>query len=329
MASRSSLAVLVVASCAALASPALAQSAADKETARSLMDQGLELREHKDFKGALARLDAADQIMHVPTTALEVARTQEMLGLLVEARDTLARILTAIPTPHEPAQFRAARASAQKLDDALEGRVPAVTVTVSGVAAGATPSLSVDNVAVPAAVIGLPRRLNPGHHVMVATTSTAEGREEIDIREGEKKEVTIVLAPVTKTPNAPQVDLPPPQAPTPPEAHRSYLLPGVAFGVGGAALIVSGVTGVLMLAKQSDLSNTCPNHVCAPSKYSDLDAANTLATISTVGFIVGGVGVAVGVIALLVGKPSVAQTQTQATVQPWIGAGAAGVRGTF
>lgn len=311
----------------AVAAPASAQSAADKETARSLMDQGIELRDHKDYKSALARFEAANQIMHVPTTALEVARTQALLGLLVEARDTLAQIMTSVPAPREPAQFREARAQAQTLDTALEARVPTVTVTVSGAREGTAVNLSVDGVAVPSAVIGLPRRINAGHHVMIATTSTSEGRAEVDLAEGEKKDVSIVLAATAKpAPAATTTE----EEPPPPalESHRSYVLPIVLFSVGGAGLIAGGVTGALMLAKQSSLSTTCPNHVCPPAAYGDLDTANMLATTSTIAFIVGGVGVAAGIVALIAGKPS-APAPTQASIEPWVGLGWAGVRGTF
>jgi hypothetical protein len=312
----------------ALASPsAFAQSAADRETARTLMDQGNDLRDHGDLKGALARFSAANQIMRVPTTALEVARTQVALGLLVEARDTLAQIMSSVPAPREPAQFHDARVQAQTLDASLESRVPTVTVTVSGAAEGATVTLAVDGVAVPAAVIGLPRRLDPGHHVMVATTNTAEGRAELDVAEGEKKDVAITLATIAK-PVAPVA--PPIETPTPivPESHRSYVLPIVLFGVGGAALIAGGVTGGVMLGQQSSLNTNCPNHVCPSSQYGALDSANALATTSTVLFIAGGVSVAAGVIALLVGKPS-APPSSQAFVTPWIGFGSAGIRGAF
>ncbi len=318
---------LGLAGCLAFAAPASAQSAADKETARTLMDQGNDLRDHGDLKGALTRFVGANQIMHVPTTALEVAKTQVALGQLVEARDTLAQIISSVPSPREPQQFREARAEAQTLDASLEARVPTVTVSVSGAKNGATPSLSIDDVAVPAAVIGLPRRLDPGHHVMVATTSTQEGRAEIDVAEGEKKDVTITLAtvakPVAVAPKAPEEEPPPP-----PEVHRSYALPITFFSIGGASLIAGAITGALMLSQESNLATTCPGHVCPPSQYGALDGANTLATISTVTFIVGGVGVAAGIVTLLVGKPSAPQP-SQAKIEPWIGLGSAGVRGTF
>ena len=69
-----------------------AQIGRDRETARTLMQQGRELTAKGDLKEALKRFKGADDIMHVPTTGLEVARTQAPLGLLVEARDTIARI---------------------------------------------------------------------------------------------------------------------------------------------------------------------------------------------------------------------------------------------
>ncbi len=132
----SRIGAITLAACLAIAAPAFAQSAADRETARSLMDQGDDLRSKGDLKAALQRFQAATEIMHVPTTAIEVARTQASLGLLVEARDTLAQIMSSVPARGEPPQFRDARLEAQKLDASLEPRVPTVTVTVSGAKEG-------------------------------------------------------------------------------------------------------------------------------------------------------------------------------------------------
>lgn len=327
MGSRSSAIGFAIAACLAVSAPAWAQSAADRETARSLMDQGDDLRNKGDLKAALQRFQAANEIMHVPTTALEVARTQASMGLLVEARDTLAQIMSSAPTPREPAQFRAARDEAQKLDASLEPRVPMVTVAVTGAKEGSPVSLSVDGVAVPSAVIGLPRRMNPGHHVMIATTSTQEGRLEINVGEGENKEVSIPLATVAK-PTPTTTTTTEEQPPPPPEAHRSYALPIVFFSIGGASLIAGAITGAMELSQQSSLQTNCPNHVCPPSQYGALDSANTLATVSTITLIVGGAAVAAGVITLFVGKPSTPAPK-EAHIEPWIGLGSAGLRGTF
>src|ERR1700722_14015621 len=67
-------------------------TAADRATARTLMQQGRDLRDKGDLKEALKRFQGADDAVHAPSTALELARTQVALSLLVEARDTLAAI---------------------------------------------------------------------------------------------------------------------------------------------------------------------------------------------------------------------------------------------
>src|SRR5260221_5508152 len=77
-------------------------SAAEKETARSLMKAGRASRDKGDHKAALESFKAADAIMKVPTTGLEVGREQVALGLLVEARDTFLKIVRIPVEPKEP-----------------------------------------------------------------------------------------------------------------------------------------------------------------------------------------------------------------------------------
>ena len=199
MASRSVLVSLAVASmmvAALTAGECRAQpSPADCETARQLMDDGHALRSKNDLKGALARFKAADDIMHVPTTGFEVARTQASLGLLVEARDMIARIRLIPATPGEPAPFKDARAKAEQLDASLAGRMPRLTVVVHGAPSGQALLMSIDGVAVPAAGIGLPRAVDPGHHLVVVSADGAEGRGESSVQEGETKSLDVTLAP--------------------------------------------------------------------------------------------------------------------------------------
>jgi len=85
MAFRSLLVTCTLAASLGLASAVAAAepSPADKETARGLMAEGRSGRDKGDLKGALKAFAAADSIMHVPTTGVEVARTQAALGQLV------------------------------------------------------------------------------------------------------------------------------------------------------------------------------------------------------------------------------------------------------
>ena len=117
--------------------------------------------------GALARFKAADSIMGVPTTGFEVARTQADLGLLIEARATLRRVLAIPQRPEDPEPFSIARDKAKRLDAELSQRIGAVRVLVLGVTHRHV-FVTVDHDEVPAAALGLPFRVNPGTHRVVA-----------------------------------------------------------------------------------------------------------------------------------------------------------------
>ncbi|HEY3253132.1 MAG TPA: hypothetical protein VGJ91_04255, partial [Polyangiaceae bacterium] len=200
-------------------------------------------------------------------------------------------------------------------------------------------SVAVAGKPVPAALLGAERPTDPGTHQV---TATAEGYKPasatVTLAEGGHQDITLLLE---KDPNAVSalppsstgavaattVDTSAPQ----PSAKKSKTPALVAFGIGGAGLIVGGITGGLAFAKASD----CPNKVC--ETQSDLDSARTLATISTIGFGVGIAGVAVGTILLLTGgsksETATAQVKEQPApklaVHPWFGVSSVGVTGSF
>jgi hypothetical protein len=88
------------------------------------------------------------------------------------------------------------------------------------------------------------------------------------------------------------------------------------------------VAGVLAIRKRSELASVCPGSICAPEQAPARDSYRTLGTISTVGFIVGGVGAVAGIVLLLT-QPESTQTGKAATMIPFIGLEGAGVAGTF
>src|SRR5580692_6857338 len=152
-----------------LAGSAFAEpSAADKETARRLMSEGRAQRDAKDLAAALQSFQAADALMHVPTTALEVARTQIALGKLVEAHDKLLAMDRIPATPDEPRPFVEARAAAETLGNDVEARIPTLKITILGLSAGATPTVLVDGTEIPPAALMAKRAIDPGHHVVTA-----------------------------------------------------------------------------------------------------------------------------------------------------------------
>lgn len=331
--------LVITAATTASADPSLS----DRETARSLMDDGDAKRDKNDFKAALKSYEAADAIMHVPTTGLEVARAQAQLGMLLEARETLGRVNRLPPKPGEPAPFTAARKTAEALTAEIGARIPSVTVLVTNGEPGQTTVVVFDGEIVPPAASAAPRKVNPGRHSVVARSGSLEKKQDIDVAERESKTVTIDLKPF-KAP----APVPPPGGEEPVETSSPSSLPKVlifgGFGLGVVGIGVGSVTGLLSISQVSDVKKDCQNNVCPQSKSGDIDSAKSMGTISTIAFIAGGVGVGAGIIGLILqskqssaestpplGTSAASATSAKATltVRPDVGPTWLGMHGSF
>ncbi len=332
----SAVAVALCVGGSAIAEP----TAADKETARGLMAEGRADRDRGDVQGALKAFAAADAIMHVPTTGLELARAQAAVGQLVEALDTALRVARTPERPNEPVPFRVAREAATALDAELEGRVPSLKIVVTGAPQGTSARVTVDGAAVPAELLGQPRKLNPGHHAIVARAGAAEATQEIDVAERESKDVTVELpGPPAPAPAAGETPETPPQNDERPRSGsplRNAMIWG-GFGVAGAGLLLGSITGLVSLSQTSSIksSGQCLGDNCGPAEFGDISTAQTMATISTVSFIAGGAGALVGLGGLLLSSgasPPASDAPAAANaarIQPWVSVGSVGVAGRF
>lgn len=319
-------------------------SAADKETARNLMNQGDASYASKDFKAALRSYVAADQIMGVPTTGVEVAKAQEALGKLVEARDTLLQVMRYPKADNEPRPFAQARQQANERSRKLAERIPSVTVLLSGLGEGQRATVKIDGTVLHAAAVGMPRKLNPGKHTIEVTASGfADVRREIVLPERAQERVAIELQPVTAAPplvpNEPAAatatEAPPRSAPAPVEADQGATtstssLTYIGFGLAGVGLTVGGITGALAYSKTGAAKDQCTGNVCPTTAESDIDSAKSMGTISTVSFAVGLVGAAVGVYGLMnPSEPEPSGSARSVRWQPTVGLGNVGVVGQF
>jgi hypothetical protein len=308
-------------------------SAADKETARGLMATGRADRTKGDLAGALKAFVAADAIMKVPTTGLEVARSQIALGQLVEARDTALQVTRLPVAPREPAPFKAARDAASALADELQGRIPSLTITLKNVPEGTEAAVTIDDAPLPAETMGQPRKLDPGHHVVTAKAGSADAKQEVDLAERDTKTVELVLPAQEAAPPAAAAPEAPPEQPSGGSGASKVMVIG-GFGLAGVGIVVGSITGILSLSKTSSIksSSACEGNVCNPSEDGDLSSAKTTATISTVSFVAAGVGAAVGVVGLFMGKSHAAPAAEPAAalhVEPTFGIGSIGLRGEF
>jgi hypothetical protein len=254
--------------------------------------------------------------MRVPTTGIALAHTQEKLGLLVEARDTALEVTRHAPRPEDPPPYAQARASATKLAEALTARIPSLLVRWSP-AGVSDVEVRVDGALVPASAASSPRKLNPGaHKVEVRAPGHLAVVRDVDVAEGRQVAVDVQLVSDGSKP-ADSMVLPPSDSPStvPPLAF-------VAFGVGAAGIGVGAVTGILSLNETAELEDgiCAPGGGCPQTAADQLDRAETLATVSTVSFVVGAVGITAGVLLVLL--------RPKTTAAPATGGGASFVQPT-
>ncbi len=307
--------------------PASAEiSAADLESARELYKQGKELRAAGDLKGALEKFKQGHALGQTPVTGLELGRAHMDLAQLLEAREVFLSIARLPVQPDEGEKSAGARTEAAQLAEQLRPRIPTLTVKVLGAPAGSPPVVTVDGATIPAAAVGAPRKLNPGSHEV--TAKAAGGPEEhatIELKEGESKELPLTL----KAPVAGAGD-PLPAKPEEKGPTKTNALVYVGFGVGAVGVVAGSVTGILALGKASKVDTACHQTTnCPASAKSDVTSGRTLGTISTISFIVGGVGALVGVYGLLTPVKTAAPPQTGLVVRPEVGLGWAGLNGSF
>jgi hypothetical protein len=320
-----------------VAQPAWAEpNAAERETARALMNDGDRKFEAKSYQEALRNYQGAHAIMGVPSTGYAVAKTQAALGLLVEARDSAVMVTRMPAKAGEPAPFTRSRVDAEKLARELAGRIGALQIVVEGPSAGTALEVDVDRVPVPTAVLRLGLKTNPGKHIVHASApGYVESSKDVTLREAETATVPLALEPSKPSATSPRVvagaSLGTSHEHPVDEAAGNGLPPlvWVGFGTGAAGIIVGTVAGVVHLAKVSSVKTDYCNGGtgCNPGFEEARDSAKPSATISTIGFAVGAVGIGVGVIGLVTSKRS--SGATGVWMAPSIGLGSFGAVGRF
>ena len=351
---RSLLAALALSASFALASPVFAQqspSDQDISLARNLGQQAEAAMGAKDYKKAEDLFARAHNLYPAALTlTLGLARAQAAQHKWVEASESYnALIRTGLP-PNPSQPFQDAFAAAQAEIGPAQQKIAQVTVTVKD-PSGAdvpNPTVTLDGAPFKSAALGVQAPVDPGQHTVHATADGfSPGDANFSVDEAGNATAPVVLqkgagtttttpgtttttpgttttTPDTTTTTTANTTNPPPGGDTTPHP-RSKIPMFVAFGVGGAGLILGAVTGFIAMGKHSDLSNTCANGTCPASSQSDVDSYHSMATLSTVGFIVAGVGSAAGVV-LLVTQPKNPPPQS-AWVSPYVGLGSVGAVG--
>jgi hypothetical protein len=330
-----------VAVCTLFAEPAFAQrSATDIETARQLYNQGTDLRDKGDLRGALEKLKAAHALGNTPITGVELCKTHAALAQPVEAREVCLGVGRIPPLAGETSRSVDARNEAARIAEDMRAKIAIVRLHITGVPQGRQPIVIVDGATVPLAALGEGRALDPGKHEVSARIGNGpETRSQVDLAPGESKDITLpVTAPAQEATPAP---LPPPgydqqQAP-PPKTHSNGLATA-GFIVGGIGVGIGAIAGIVALSDKSSLDDKCTNKQCGVPDHDALDTAKKWGNVSTAFFIIGGVGLATGLIATLaapsrttgqVPLPAAPQFRGALAITPDFGPGGVGVHGAF
>ena len=318
-------------------------------SARELAEDARDAYDAGDYAKALDLYRRAVALVPAPTLVLREARCLAKLGRLVEASELYVRVVQTPIDASSPSAYKTAVDEGGAELDALRPRIPMLKVSVSGARWGAVLDLRLDGQSMPAALMDVERPLDPGDHTVDGTIDqrpvaaqhvhATEGQHlQVVVRPTDLGDATAQPPPAAAAPPASNAAAPAASTEAPAPAPRDRgsaqrTLGWAAIGVGAAGVLTGVIAGVVSTGHEHDLENECPAGRCPPSAQSDLDAFRTTRTISTVGYVVGAVGLAAGVVLVLTAPrraPSVATNgASSARVGAFVGVGSAGVAGAF
>lgn len=334
--------LLLVGALALFAPTAFAQNDEQKAGARAAADEGGKAFEAGKFGDSLDLFTRAESLLHALPHLLYIARSHEKLGHLVKARETYLKMTREKLADGAPDAFKDAQTKAQTELQALEPRIPKVTISVKGDGA-ASAKVQMDGADVPAALVGIPHPVDPGQHKFVASGDGVKSEEtSVDIKEGGSETVELELKASADAGGGAaagggegSATLDPTEATK--GANGLRIASYVALGVGVVGLIGGTVFALQSKSKRDDAKALCnnPDGSCPDDKRNEInsldDDADKAKTFATVGFVVGGVGIAAGVTMFLLSgkKQSEPAAMYKPKVTPWVGFGSAGLSGSF
>lgn len=279
-----------------VSSVAGAQTSEDerRNAARDLGQKGNDAFDRGDYPAAADLYRRAVALYPVPTLSVRLGRSLVKLGRLVEAEEAYIKTLRYQLPADAPEPFKEAIAVAKSDLAELTPRVPRLRIDVAD---GRQAAVLVDGKLLEPALVGVSRKVDPGVYVIRAEADGSIPAEiKVEVRERSREAVRLELKADPGARSAAQAS-PAPSAPrdAQPETGQS-VLPYVAFGIGGLGLGLGIATGLMASGRRSDAAAACPDMRCARGSQgeADLNAFRDLRTVSSVGYVVGALGVAAG-----------------------------------
>jgi hypothetical protein len=266
------------------------------KAAREMFTDAYKDEQEKRFAQALEKFQRVAAVKESASVRYRIASVLEELGRLREARDAF-RALAATKPNLPQAQQAIADRSAERAHQ-LDGKIPKLVLRLQPNPPPDT-RVTIDGASVPASTT--PRRieLDPGEHVVQASSASSQPSEnKVTLAEGSEVEFTVMLTAKTAAPPPP----PPVEA-----APRNNTLAYVALGAGGVLLVSGLVLLGLREGDISDIKSACgANGSCPLAMKDDLQSKHDEAALfGPLGIGLGIAGIAVaGTGAYLLLRPS-------------------------
>jgi hypothetical protein len=298
-------------------------TAGDLATARAALKEALALREKGELPQSIARFQTAWDLVPTPVTGFELGKTQMMAGKILQAQELFQKVVRMPPSMEESERSKVAREESARLVKEIEPRIPSLKIRVK-LPQGASAVVRVDDESVPLSGAVTTRAVDPGSHEVVA--KAGDGPEQvvrIDVAESEVKDVELTPQWVP-----PKVDPKKEKGQVVVVREKTNILTFVGFTGASAGLALTASAAYVALTTHNDLVDKCGERFCPETNKDDVTIRNAWALvtlfsgIATVGLLTLGI---VGVTNPK--KENVVVGNVR--VQPTIGLGAFGLRGSF
>jgi serine/threonine-protein kinase len=269
---------------------------ADKAAAQALFDEGLRLMTSGDARHACPKLEESQRLDPAMGTLFRLSECWEAIGRTASAWAAYVEVAELGRTTGQSSREKLARERAARLE-------PSLSYVEIDVALPAPTGLDVrrDGLPVGAGQWGTPIPVDPGQIRVTAVapkktswavvvTAAAGGRIVVRVPTlADAPAEVFAPAPNSPVPDAASVHT---ESPAPSSGGTQKTVGAILFGAGAAAILGSGVLGLVAVAEYHGTGAHCTGDVCDADGKRATDAARTIGDIATVVF---GAGAAIAV----------------------------------
>lgn len=291
---------LLVAAAVASTAPSAWAGGGNTVTAESLFQAGQDAMKAGDFKKACDNFAASQKADPSVGTLLNLALCNEKQGNVATAWATYMEASSLAKQKGDNERDGVATEHA----NGLKPKLSKLTVSMQNPPPGLV--ITRDGIDLGEGALGTALPIDPGQHVIEATAKGFKKASKT-VNIGKEADVQAIEIPALEVaPAEEQGPGPGGVAPAPSGPNTGLMIGGgVIGGLGVVGLLVGAGTGGAAASGKSKVDTLCPNKVCTTQEGKDkLASTKTLATVSTVGLVAGGVLAAGGAVMIIVGATS-------------------------